>query len=144
MCETKQKTGLFQKIMHDRFYILFTFFFYQNLVDLRKCRGNLSRFFGANETNCGEHPVITIIQRLHRTIANVEELRHHLVATYVSNNVNVHIFEHLKLQRQVSKYSKENASDKVFMNKMVKFTLQEVQKIRIFSRRFMRIFLEHA
>ena len=67
----------------------------------------LSRFFGANETNCGEHPVITIIQRLHRTIANVEELKQHLVATNVSNNVSVHIIEHLKLQRQVSKYFKE-------------------------------------
>ena len=71
----------------------------------------LSKFFGANESNCGEHPVITIIQRLHRTIANVEELKQHLVATNVSSNVNVHIFEHLKLQRQVSKYFKENASD---------------------------------
>ena len=109
----------------------------------------LSRFFGANEANCGEHPVITIIQRLHRTIANVEELRHHLVAANVSNNVNVHLFEHLKLQRQVSKCFKENTADicgeKLFMNKKVQFTLQKVQEIRTFPRWFVRNnILEHA
>ena len=97
--------------MHDRFYILFTFFSIRTSSTYANAVEYLSRFFGANETNCGEHPVITIIQRLHRTIANVEELKQHLVATNVSNNVNVHIFEHLKLQRQVSKCFKENVAD---------------------------------
>ena len=54
--------------------------------------------------------MITIIQRLHRTIVNVEELKQHLIAKNVSNNVNVHIFEHLKLQRQVSKYFEDKGA----------------------------------
>ena len=84
----------------------------------------LSRFFGVDESSCGEHPVITIIQRLHRTIANVEELKQHLISTNVSSNVNVHIFEHLQLQRQVGKYFKETAANicaaKCLMNKKIK------------------------
>ena len=61
----------------------------------------LSRYFGATQSNCGEKPAITIIQRLHRTITNVDELKEYLLESNVSKNVNIHIFENLSLQRQV-------------------------------------------
>ena len=45
--------------------------------------------------------MITIIQRLHRTIANVDEIKQYLLDQKVSQNISVHIFEHLTLKRQV-------------------------------------------
>ena len=61
----------------------------------------LSRYFGTEESQCGNQPVITIIQRLHRTIVNVEELKQSLIDLNVSNNTNVYIFEHLTIREQV-------------------------------------------
>ena len=63
--------------------------------------GYLSTYFGATESQCGEHPVITILQRLHRTIANAEELQQYLIDNHVSSNVDIKIFEHLNLTEQV-------------------------------------------
>ena len=61
----------------------------------------LSKHCSPTRDNCRSSPVITIIQRLVRTIANAEELRDELINSGVSKTVNVYIFEHLPLKEQV-------------------------------------------
>ena len=62
----------------------------------------LSHYFGDAQCSGGDHPVITIIQRVHRTIANGEELKQYLIDSHVSSCVTILILEHLTLQQQVN------------------------------------------
>ena len=62
----------------------------------------LSNYFRDADSSCGDHPVITIIQRIHRTIANAEELKQDLMDSNVSSSVTIQILEHLTLQEQVN------------------------------------------
>ncbi len=82
--------------------LIFTIcFFFRKAHTFSQATKYIAKSFEATESSCGKLPKVTILQRLSRTIANVEEIKEYLLSEGIVQNVEYYVFEKLSIKEQV-------------------------------------------